>query len=151
MNKLRKRDKRGQAAMEFLMTYGWAILAAVIVIGVLASFGVFSPSTYVPNRCILSAPLGCNAGTVNTTAIQLEIRNGGGEQYSVTGITVSGCTATGIVPALPDTLGDGELKVYTLDCAQTAGQKFQGDITVSYTKSGSALTLTSTGDIVDSV
>jgi len=30
--------KRGQAAMEFLMTYGWAILAAIIVIGVLAIY-----------------------------------------------------------------------------------------------------------------
>ena len=28
-------NKKGQAAMEFLMTYGWAILAAIIVIGVL--------------------------------------------------------------------------------------------------------------------
>ena len=32
---LSKSDKKGQAAMEFLMTYGWAILAAVIVVGVL--------------------------------------------------------------------------------------------------------------------
>ena len=30
--------KRGQAAMEFLMTYGWAILVAIIVIGVLAIY-----------------------------------------------------------------------------------------------------------------
>lgn len=35
-------NKKGQAAMEFLMTYGWAILAAIIAIGVLAYFGVFS-------------------------------------------------------------------------------------------------------------
>ena len=40
--------KKGQAAMEFLMTYGWAILAAVVVIGVLAYFGVFSPGKYFP-------------------------------------------------------------------------------------------------------
>ncbi len=31
-------------AMEFLMTYGWAILAAIIAIGVLAYFGVFAPA-----------------------------------------------------------------------------------------------------------
>ena len=28
------------------MTYGWAILAIIIVIGVLVSLGIFSPSTY---------------------------------------------------------------------------------------------------------
>lgn len=30
--------------IEFLMIYGWAILAAVIAIGILAYFGVFSPN-----------------------------------------------------------------------------------------------------------
>lgn len=39
-------NKQGQAAMEFLMTYGWAILAAIIVIGVLASFGIFNQPLY---------------------------------------------------------------------------------------------------------
>ena len=34
--------KKGQAAMEFLMTYGWAILAALIAIGVLVYFKVFT-------------------------------------------------------------------------------------------------------------
>jgi len=29
---------KGQAAMEFLMTYGWAILAAIIVIGILGYY-----------------------------------------------------------------------------------------------------------------
>lgn len=28
-------------AMEFLMTYGWAILVAIIAIGILTYFGVF--------------------------------------------------------------------------------------------------------------
>jgi hypothetical protein len=39
-------EKRGQAAMEFLMTYGLAILAAIITIAILAWFGVFTPSNY---------------------------------------------------------------------------------------------------------
>jgi len=35
------KSKKSQAAMEFLMTYGWAILAAIIAISVLWYFGVF--------------------------------------------------------------------------------------------------------------
>lgn len=35
-------EKRDSKIMLFLMTYGWAILAAIIAIGVLAYFGVFS-------------------------------------------------------------------------------------------------------------
>jgi len=32
-------NKKGQAAMEFLMTYGWAILIAIIAIAALIAFG----------------------------------------------------------------------------------------------------------------
>lgn len=39
-------NKKGQPAIEFLMTYGWAILCAIIAIGVLAYFGVFNPHKF---------------------------------------------------------------------------------------------------------
>jgi hypothetical protein len=45
--------KKGQAAMEFLMTYGWAILVVLAAIGALAYFGVLSPSKLVPDKCTL--------------------------------------------------------------------------------------------------
>jgi hypothetical protein len=45
------RNKKGQGFMEWAGTYGWAILSAVIVIGVLFYFGVFSPDTYqIPEK-----------------------------------------------------------------------------------------------------
>ena len=50
------KNKKSQAAMEFLMTYGWAILAAIIAIGVLAYYGVFSPGKYISGTAIVSAP-----------------------------------------------------------------------------------------------
>ena len=37
---------KGQAAMEFLMTYGWAILVVLLAIGALAAFGVFDMGKY---------------------------------------------------------------------------------------------------------
>src|SRR3989344_3801876 len=48
--------KKGQAAMEFLMTYGWAILAAIIAIGVLAYFGVFNPGRLAGPAGLVSPP-----------------------------------------------------------------------------------------------
>jgi hypothetical protein len=141
--------RKGQAAMEFLMTYGWAILAAVIVIGVLAAFGVFNPSTYVPNRCILSAPLGCNAGTASAANVILEIQNGAGGEVVISSIAVEGCATdtTGW------TLADGDLSApITITCTSALAQgKFQGKLTVTYTKEGSLVDLTSTGELVDEV
>ena len=55
-------QKRGQAAMEFLMTYGWAILVVAIVFGVLAYyFNIGAPDT-----CKIDQPFTCVDGTVTS-------------------------------------------------------------------------------------
>jgi hypothetical protein len=38
---------KGQTAVEYLMTYGWAILIILIVAGVLAYYGIFAPSGFL--------------------------------------------------------------------------------------------------------
>lgn len=43
--------------MEFLMTYGWAILVVLAAIGALAYFGVLSPGKLLPERTLFKAPL----------------------------------------------------------------------------------------------
>ena len=57
-------NKKSQAAMDFLMTYGWAILIVLIAIGALAYFGVLSPEKFkasniyreIGNSCVSSNP-----------------------------------------------------------------------------------------------
>lgn len=39
--------RKGQTAVEYLMTYGWAILIILIVAGVLAYYGIFSPAGFL--------------------------------------------------------------------------------------------------------
>ena len=51
------KQRKGQAAMEFLMTYGWAILAAIIAIGALAAFGVFNMGNLGGGKAAISQPL----------------------------------------------------------------------------------------------
>ena len=41
-------DERSQSAMEYLMTYGWAILIIAVVLGAIYSLGLFSPATLGP-------------------------------------------------------------------------------------------------------
>ncbi|MCL4399276.1 hypothetical protein M1293_02090, partial [Candidatus Parvarchaeota archaeon] len=40
-------NKKSQSALEYMMTYGWAILIIVIVAAVLYSLGIFSPSSSI--------------------------------------------------------------------------------------------------------
>ena len=56
MNKSRN---KGQAALEFLMTYGWAMLVVLAAVGALAYMGVLSPQKYVNNKCTSSVGISC--------------------------------------------------------------------------------------------
>ncbi len=148
-------EKRGQAAMEFLMTYGWAILAAVIVIAVLASFGVFSPSKYIPQTCIVSAPFGCVKNQVAASEgggldgqLTLVLTNGGGEMVQVSSVAVNNCGS--VVPAVD--WADGEERTLIIDCEVATplgakGTKFSGDITIDYLIEGGTLPMKSSGTV----
>ena len=73
--------KKAQAAMEFLMTYGWAILVVLVAIGALAYFGVLSPDTFLPEKCVISSGSGlfCDKFSIITAtgseAINLKVIN----------------------------------------------------------------------------
>ena len=51
--------KRSQAAMEFLMTYGWAIVVVMVMLGALAYFGVFNVKSFLPKRCLAGSDMSC--------------------------------------------------------------------------------------------
>ena len=144
-------DKKGQAAMEFLMTYGWAILAAVIAVGVLAYYGVFSPDRFVSASTVVSTPFSAIGGNISTAAVLIEIRNDGGEALNITGTTVTGCGTNNSVM----TVSASALQAINVVCSSSlrAGDTFRGDITVNYRKlgSGSTVTLSSTGKITGKV
>ena len=53
---------RSQSAMEYLMTYGWAILIIAVVLGALFELGVFNSATFAskaqPGACQVYRPNG---------------------------------------------------------------------------------------------
>ncbi|MFP4118976.1 MAG: hypothetical protein ACLFTH_02890 [Candidatus Woesearchaeota archaeon] len=59
------RSRKAQAAVEFLMTYGWAILAMGVVIGALSQFGFFDFQNNVPNQCKLGSEFICDVASLD--------------------------------------------------------------------------------------
>ena len=55
----RNKSNKSQAAMEFLLTYGWAILIVLVVIAALAYFGILSPSKLLPDKCFFQVGVSC--------------------------------------------------------------------------------------------
>ncbi|MGC8538644.1 MAG: hypothetical protein ACP5MK_02130 [Candidatus Micrarchaeia archaeon] len=48
-----------QSAMEYLMTYGWALLIMAVVLAALFAMGIFNPSNFAGQECILPAGFSC--------------------------------------------------------------------------------------------
>ena len=141
MFKLRK----SQAAMEFLMTYGWAILVVLVAIGALAYFGVLSPDRVLPAKCQLPAGIACTdfkitAGATPTTGtVDIVLRNGVGFDIGSEDATddfrvaVTGCTGDYIVTTDTVELSNGQQKTFQVTaCSLSAGSKFSGNFNVSY-------------------
>lgn len=78
--------RKAQAAMEFLMTYGWALLAVLVVIGALAYLGILDVETILPERCTFPVPLNCQDHVVNDDDLQLVLLNGAGRGVDVKSI-----------------------------------------------------------------
>ena len=63
---------KSQAAMEYLMTYGWAILVIAVVLAALYSLGIFNPNTFAPKASAGSCEVVRPFGPGTTTDISLE-------------------------------------------------------------------------------
>ena len=143
-------NKKAQAAMEFIMTYGWAILVVLVAIAALAYFGVLSPGQFLPERCQLPAGLYCKSYQVTTSGVQLIIQNTLGKDINVTAINVtevSGCEATG----LGTSLINGEEATFNVNCTLTSGTKLNSDLIVTYDEVGGLTGFTSSGILTKKV
>ena len=154
---------KGQAAMEFLMTYGWAILVVLIAVGALAYFGLLSPDKLLSDRCVITPGSGivCDDYTSSATSqnIRLNLGNALNEDISITAVdanyTIGGaggtCAALGGAVSLPSGTSDNTLTLSS--CTQTSGnkgKKIKGDLAFTYTVGG-GLTRSTVGSVVITV
>ena len=129
-------NKKGQAAMEFLMTYGWAILVVLVAIGALAYFGVLSPSRFLPSSCTVAPGIGCDDFKLTTSTAQLILRNGKGDDLTNVSLAFGSCTSsTGNSWNDGSVLG-GDTGLTLTGCSNgAAGSRVKQNVTVAYTSS----------------
>ncbi len=133
-----KKVKKAQAAMEFLMTYGWAILVVLVAIGALAYFGVLNPGKYLPASCVVAPGISCDDFVVRSGGdATVILRNGMGQSLSSVSLTIPTCT----INTADATIADGATGTYTFTACGapgtlTAGSQFKQDMVFSYIGSG---------------
>lgn len=159
--------KKGQAAMEFLMTYGWAIIIVLAAIGALAYFGVLSPTKLLPDRTTFQAPIPNvdNAViTASTNSVEVALRNNKGISITlplqgtltpdssttcanaVTTATYNGAAVVANTTQIPN----GASFLVAWDCDDvvvTTGTKFKADMTFAYTNADTGQLIQQVGSV----
>ncbi len=82
--------RRSQSALEYMMTYGWAILVIVIVAAVLYSLGIFSPSSSLSTTITGFSNLGTvNAVCLGGTSFTISMGDSTGYSINITQINLT--------------------------------------------------------------
>ena len=123
-------NKKSQAALEFIMTYGWAILVVLVAIGALAYFGVLNPDRFLPSKCTLQAGIACIDHKATSNSLTVVAQNSLGYDVTITELKAQQCTArTGLSDALPN----GQQYTANLVCSPTSSTKYNGQFNITYT------------------
>jgi len=92
---------RAQSAVEFLLTYGWAIMIMLAILAILFYIGVFSPETASPNSCVLPAGFSCRGYALyDGGSLVLDLGQATGKDIRITRISCTSADAPvdGITP-----------------------------------------------------
>jgi hypothetical protein len=125
---------KSQSAIQYLITYGWAILIVAIALAVFVALGVTKPGAFIGNSCIMQGDFTCGISSMATNGvITLSIVQDTSSSILILG---AGCNATN-----PTTLTDTNLNLHaniagnatiTIQC-YSGGSQFRGKIGSSYT------------------
>ncbi len=67
--------------MEYLMTYGWAILVIAIIVSLLFALGLFSGGAGTPSGCVPQSGFSCTNPSYGTNGISATISQDSGQYY----------------------------------------------------------------------
>lgn len=80
--------KRGksQYSVEFLITYGWALLIIGIIVGAIYTFGWFDPGNFLPQKCHFYGQVGCRDYFLNQSEFKVSVVNNFGVELQIKGL-----------------------------------------------------------------
>jgi len=142
--------RKAQAAMEYLMTYGWAILIVIIVAAALYALGVFNPTTWTGSRATGFANVGApTEWQLSGNSFDVIIPNHVGVGITVLNVTVDlgGSNINWTEGSTDIATGSTEQFTVTLPSSVTSGSPYSAEVKILYQKAGGTLNLTDTGTL----
>ncbi len=141
--------KKGQAATEFLISYGWVIFLLIMGAVSLMLFFEFDRAMFVREECVIVPGLNCGDIRITEDSMSLTVLNDVGWDYSSMQITHADCN----IPSYDEYFEVGKYVTFTLaDCDFEGGELFEeNDVFVTYTLEESSVTHTKSANIVSVV
>ncbi len=146
-------SKKGQAALDFLMTYGWAIALVVIIAAVLFALGIFDVSNFVGNKASGFAGVAvANWQLTSSGIMSLRLSNQVGQRVSIDSVVVTiGLSNASVATGLPAILSTGQdTEVITTGGLGnfTSGTGYSAKVVIRYTDQVTGFVGTSTGTLM---
>ena len=145
------KSKRSQSALEYMMTYGWAILIIVIVAVILYSMGIFNPSSSISSTItgFQQTPIS-SAICTPTGVLVVSIEDATGNLINITSVNATANGKTAITS--PNQLinpGNSARVLILGGCSNVSNTHFSSQITINYKEPGQPLSgpYVSTGSI----
>lgn len=135
--------------MEYLMTYGWAILIVIIVAAALFALGVFNPGTFTSSTATGFNEFQVETGgwqlnTSSNDAFLIQLKNAAGSQVTITNITVTiGATTLSNTTDIGDeVLAANEEGTYAVSFANSfsSGSSYTATVEITYTNDNTGFT-----------
>ena len=151
------RNMKAQSAMEYLMTYGWAILIVIIVAAALFALGVFNPATYTQSTATGFTGFQIPSGGWQFTTggvLTLQLKNMAGANINITNIQATYAGTSGTNTTASNPIGPGSAyteKVTIAGVTPATGASYSVDVVVSYTNLDTGLAFTSSGKVTGTV
>jgi len=140
-------ERKGQSAMEYLMTYGWAILIVIIVAAVLYQLGIFNPSTYTTTAAVGFPNFNVPSGGFQLSSagiLTMQLTNGVGATINITYIGAnvgSSINESTITADAGLAVGPGQTTTLTFSNlgSRNTGSSYNAKVNVTYTNADSGL------------
>ncbi len=133
------RNKKGQAAIEFLTTYSWAIMGILLTIGALTYFDVFNTNRFIAEKCETGAQISCvEAALTETGAFNIRLANNFPVNITITSISLNNEVTTHTASSIDREFGRGDIETIQFDVGNngySTNLRETLDITITFRRS----------------
>lgn len=99
--------KRAQASVDFLFTYGWALMAVLIVLIAITYFGISRPQQFVAQQCVADDAFNCFEFGADSDSLDVILQSKVGMPLNITAVAVLQAFETECIFTAPDVPEDG--------------------------------------------